>query len=125
MVHIGIVVAAIVSIAANTIDNASLSADKVPNGRYTATVEFKNPKTHKVERYKMQVMVESDRIVMIDFGNGESVHAGYNNTGYNYSGGRLKFEWDWSANVITVASGTVRVIQKSGDVIRFKVRIAP
>ncbi len=99
--------------------------DEIKNGRYTAVVQFKNPKTRKIERRKVQVMVESDRIVMINLGNGETVHAGYNNSGYGYRGGYLSFERDWSADIIIAAEATVTLTMKTGDVYKLELRIAP
>ena len=41
-------------------------------------------------KYRLNVKVEYDRVVAIDFGNGGSVHTGMNNEGYTYGGGYLE-----------------------------------
>jgi hypothetical protein len=65
---------------------------QLENGVYSATVKYYNSSTGTHSTYTLDVEVESNRVVAIDFGNGASVHTGFNNSGYNYSGGDLKVE---------------------------------
>ena len=95
----------------------------IKDGSYQANVEIRNRATRKTSLHKLNVMVESDRVVMIDFGDGNAVHAGYNNIGYVYSGGRLDFERDWSTQIITLASTTVKVVTKDKNTLTFDIRI--
>jgi hypothetical protein len=46
------------------------------------------------------VKVEYDRVTAIDFGNGGSVHSGFNNSGYTYSGGSLSMKRDYQGNLV-------------------------
>lgn len=124
---VSICIAVAIMVGAAAISTAAIPrpSDKVKNGWYKAKVTFKNPNTRKLERRMMQVMVESDRVVMIELGNNETVHAGYNNAGYDYRGGHLSFERDWSADIITAAETTVMLTMKTGAVYKLEIRIAP
>ena len=65
--------------------------------------------------------VESDRVVAIDFGNGGSVHSGYNNSGYYYTGGDLTFQYDYDRNIV---GATTRVtVQRSSTYLTYDVEI--
>lgn len=50
----------------------------IPDGWYKATVEYYNYKTHFRNTYILKVKVVYGTITVIDFGNGGSVHSGYN-----------------------------------------------
>ncbi len=76
----------------------------IENGWYEATVSYFNPKTFTKSNYRLNVKVEYNRVTAIDFGNGGSVHAGYNNSGYSYSGGTLSFRRDYSGNIVSAST---------------------
>ncbi len=80
---------------------------------YEATVGYTNYKTGTVATYTLNVKVEYETVEVIDFGNGGSVHSGYNHEGYIYSGGELDYETDYSGNIIA-ATTTVRVSDHNG-----------
>jgi hypothetical protein len=87
----------------------------IENGWYEATVKYFNPKTYTKSTYTLNVKVEYNRVIVIDFGNGGSVHSGYNNSGYFYNGGNLMFQKDFNGNV-TSATTTVSVSEGSSSV---------
>lgn len=91
------------------------------NGWYNATVHYSNYSTGTNATYTLSVKVEYDNVTNIDFGNGGSVHTGYNNEGYVYSGGYLSFEKDFSGN-IKAANTTVTVSDNNG-MRYYKIRI--
>jgi len=91
------------------------------NGWYNATVQYSNYSTGTNAKYTLSVKVEYDNVTMIDFGNGGSVHTGFNNEGYIYSGGYLTFEKDFNGN-ITAANTTVTVSDNNG-MRYYKIRI--
>lgn len=91
------------------------------NGWYNATVQYSNYSTGTNAKYTLSVKVEYDNVISIDFGNGGSVHTGFNNEGYIYSGGYLTFEKDFNGN-ITAASTTVTVSDNNG-LRYYKIRI--
>ena len=66
----------------------------IDNGWYSADVVV------GYQTYTLSVYVENNSVTKIDFGNGGSVHSGYNNSGYLYSGGQLRFNKDYSGNII-------------------------
>ena len=91
------------------------------DGWYSAKVQYSNYSTGTNATYTLNVKVEYDKISNIDFGNGGSVHSGFNNEGYIYSGGYLTFEKDFSGN-ITAATATVTVSDNNG-MRYYKIRI--
>lgn len=93
----------------------------VEDGWYEATVKYSNSETYTRSTYTLNVEVESNRVVKIDFGNGGSVHSGYNNSGYYYSGGNLNFQYDFNRNII---GATTRVtVQRGGAYLTYDVEI--
>lgn len=82
----------------------------IENGWYKASVKYYNPKTYTRSTYTLNVKVEYNRVTVIDFGNGGSVHSGYNNSGYYYNGGTLFFKKDYQGN-ITSATTTVSITE--------------
>lgn len=74
-------------------------ATTAENGWYEAIVRYHNPNTGTKENYTLNVKVFNDRIITISFGENESVHTGYNNSGYTYSGGDLTFYQDRNGNI--------------------------
>ncbi len=88
----------------------SFTAQNIEDGWYEAVVSYYNPKTYTRSKYRLNVKVQYNRVVEIDFGNGGSVHAGYNNSGYVYSGGQLYFQRDYSGNIVS-AEGKVTIME--------------
>ena len=93
-------------------NNVSINST-IPDGWYHSTVSYFNYNTFTESKYTLDVKVESDRVVKIDFGNGGSVHTGLNNEGYTYTGGYLSFEKDFNDN-ITAATSSVSITTPSG-----------
>ncbi|RZA02871.1 MAG: hypothetical protein EOP47_05195 [Sphingobacteriaceae bacterium] len=72
-------------------------------GWYKASVKYTNTRTYAKGNYTLRVKVEYGKVTAIDFGNGGSVHTGYNNEGYNYQGGTLTYEKDYKGEITGVA----------------------
>ncbi len=83
-----------------THSNLSNSQSNIENGWYQATVKYCNYSTYTQSKYTLNVKVEYGRVIVIDFGNGGSVHSGYNNSGYTYSGGYIHMERDYNYNIV-------------------------
>ena len=64
------------------------SRKAVDDGVYEAKVNYYSH-TGYVATYILYVQVVDERVVTIYFGNGGSLHTGYNNEGYYYKGGHL------------------------------------
>ncbi|MGQ1908201.1 hypothetical protein ACT3CE_00290 [Marinifilum sp. RC60d5] len=93
----------------------------IEDGLYTATIKYFNAETYKTSTYTLNVTVKYNSVTAIDFGNGGSVHTGYNNEGYVYYGGTLFFEKDYQGNII---AATTSVTISDGNGSRtFKIRI--
>jgi hypothetical protein len=93
----------------------------IKDGWYSATVQYTNYSTGTNATYTLKVYVQYNNVIKIDFGNGGSVHSGYNNEGYIYSGGTIYFETDIDGNII---AGTSTVSTSDSNGIRyFKIRI--
>lgn len=101
--------------------NSSLLTN-IEDGWYEATVKYFNYSTGTRSTYTLNVKVEYNRVTMIDFGNGGSVHSGYNSSGYIYSGGNLSFTRDYDYNVVG-ANTTVRISLENGNTITYNVDI--
>ncbi len=95
-----------------TVESSSVVGG-IENGWYQATVQYSNSNTGTNSTYTLNVKVEYNRVVKIDFGNGGSVHTGFNNEGYIYSGGYLYFSTDYKGN-ISSANATVTVSDSNG-----------
>jgi len=80
-----------ISTSTTLVNGEASCLSAISNGWYNATVKYYNPNTDTQSTYSLSVRVENDAVTAIDFGNGGSVHSGYNNSGYSYSGGRLTF----------------------------------
>jgi hypothetical protein len=87
----------------------------IENGWYDASVAYYNPSTYQRSNYTLSVKVEYDRVTVIDFGNGGSVHSGYNNSGYTYSGGSLSMKRDYQGNIV---AATTRISVSDSNGIR-------
>lgn len=77
-----------------------ISAKSIDDGWYSAIV-----KTDLNAKYRLNVKVQYNNVVTIDFGNGGSVHSGFNNEGYIYSGGYLSVYGDDATATVTVSDG--------------------
>jgi hypothetical protein len=100
---------------------SSAMATDIPDGWYSATVKYTNYSTGTYATYTLNVRVSYGKVKEIDFGNGGSVHDGYNNSGYIYSGGYLSYDTDYNGT-ITSAYATVNVYS-NGDTKYFKITI--
>jgi hypothetical protein len=89
---------ALVSPALSNVANRT----SIDDGWYSAIVKYMNPNTYTTSKYRLNVKVQYNRVVAIDFGNGGSVHSGFNNEGYFYTGGTLSS--DYSGNVTATVS---------------------
>ncbi|WP_439880924.1 hypothetical protein ACSX1A_17450 [Pontibacter sp. MBLB2868] len=98
---------------ANTVSDPikSSKTSNIQDGWYEATVKYYNSSTYTRSTYTLNVKVQYNRVVAIDFGDGGSIHSGYNNSGYIYSGGTLSFQRDYSTGSITSATTRVTVSQ--------------
>jgi hypothetical protein len=76
-------------------------------------VKYTNYKTYYSANYSLSVKVEYNTVTKIDFGNGGSIHSGYNNEGYTYSGGILSFQRNYDGDIIA-ASTTVTTYDSDG-----------
>lgn len=95
--------------------------NQIEDGNYEATVYYSST-TGQKSTYQLIVTVFSDAVTAIRFGNNGSVHTGYNNEGYSYSGGGLSFSKDYEGK-ITGASTVVRVKYSNGTVQQFQIEI--
>lgn len=77
-----------------------------------ATIQYTSNTGHKAT-YTLNVAIQDNRVVAIDFGNGGSVHAGQNNSGYIYQGGELYMSQDMYGNVTSMYT-TVRITYQDG-----------
>lgn len=87
--------------------STAINRNSIDDGWYSAIVKYMNPGTYTTSRYRLNVKVQYDRVVAIDFGNGGTLHAGMNNEGYLYTGGTLST--DYSSDVtatVSVSQGT-------------------
>src|SRR4051812_20385552 len=80
------------------------SFNKLEDGWYKATVEYFNYRTYTRSTYTLRVAVENDAVTKIDFGNGGSVHTGYNNSGYRFTGGFLSFRKNYTGQIESASS---------------------
>jgi len=92
-------------------DSSEISFEDIDNGWYNASVSYYNQSTYQKSTYTLSVKVEFDRVTVIDFGNGGSVHSGFNNSGYLYNGGNLSMQ-DYQGNI---NAATTRVSVSDSD----------
>lgn len=109
----------ICSISTSNIINSSSDID---DGWYQAKVKYSNFATGTNSTYKLNVYVQYDKVTKIDFGNGGSVHNGYNNEGYIYSEGILYFDSDYNGN-ISSATATVTITEQNWSTHTYKITI--
>lgn len=94
----------------------------IENGWYAATLNYTNYTTYTSSTYTLNVYVNADRVTVITFGNGGTVHIGTNNEGYIYTGGYLDFVEDDTGD-LTEASTTVSVTYLSSSTVSKKFEI--
>jgi hypothetical protein len=80
--------------------SSEISVEGIDNGWYDAAVSYYNPSTYQRSNHILSLKVEYDSVTVIDFGNGGSVHSGFNNSGYTYSGGSLSMKRDYQGNLV-------------------------
>jgi len=100
----------------------STNFSKLQDGWYSATVKYYNYNTGTRSTYSLDVKVEYDRVVKIDFGNGGSVHSGYNDSGYTYSGGYLSEKTDYYNNVVGYTT-KVTIYESNSNTVTFDITI--
>ena len=100
---------------------STANQNAISDGWYEATILYTSHTGHKAT-YTLNVRVERLCVVAIDFGNGGSVHKGYNNSGYYYRGGGLSFERDRNGYVVA-ASTIVTVSYDNGGWQQFNIYI--
>src|SRR4051812_34781858 len=96
------------SFMANSTCYKAINYGGIKDGWYNATVKYTNYSTGTNSSYSLDVKVEYGKVSIIDFGNGGSIHSGYNNEGYIYSGGYVSLETDYNGNIVA-ATTTVTV----------------
>ena len=111
----------VLSLLTTTAKGQFVSYNQIENGRYEATVYYSST-TGQKSTYELIVTVMNDAVTAIHFGNGGSVHSGFNNEGYIYSGGNLTFSRDYKGN-ITGASTTVKISYYNGTIQYFKIQL--
>ena len=65
-------------------------ATEIEDGTYEAVVDYSNSSTNYSQRYTLTVVVDGDRVVQINFGNGGNINYKSPNI-RSYSGGQLRF----------------------------------
>lgn len=101
---------------------AVAQGSNLENGWYSAKVDYFNNVTYKRNTYTLDVKVEWNSITTIDFGNGGTVHSGYNNSGYYYTGGYLLLNKDYEGN-INFATTRVTITEDNGTIRNFDIEI--
>ena len=76
----------------------NLSQIILENGIYKLPVQYESNTGHNAT-YILNVKIQNDKITCIYFDNGGSVHDGYNNSGYTWDGGGIKWDTDWNGNI--------------------------
>lgn len=69
------------------------------DGIYEVQVEYQSHTQHRAV-YKLMVKIQNDNITQIYFGDGGSVHTGYNNSGYTWRGGGIQWTRNWDGTII-------------------------
>jgi hypothetical protein len=94
----------------------------IDNGWYIAKVKHYNYSTGESGTYTLNVRVQYNAVKEIDFGNGGSVHDGYNNSDYTWSGGYLSFSSNYQGQVES-ASTNVTIYGSNGSMRTFDITI--
>lgn len=111
----------VLSLLATMAKGQFVSYNQIENGNYEAVVYYSST-TGQKSTYNLVVTVTNDAVTSIHFGNGGSVHSGFNNEGYTYSGGGLSFSRDYNGN-ITGASTTIKVTYPNGTIQYFQIEL--
>lgn len=104
-----------------TVQGQFVSYNQIENGNYEAVVYYSST-TGQKSTYNLVVTITNDAVTSIHFGNGGSVHSGFNNEGYTYSGGGLSFSRDYNGN-ITGAFTTIKVTYSNGTIQYFQIEL--
>ena len=91
------------------------------DGIYNASVAYSSS-TGQRSNYTLKVKISNDSVVLISFDNGGSIHSGFNNEGYTYNGGALRFIRSYTGE-ITGASTVVEVRYINGLVQQFQIEL--
>jgi hypothetical protein len=100
-----------------------LGLKSLDDGWYAAMVSYDNSNTLTLSTYTLDTKVQQNRVVVISFPNGGSVHSGPNNSGYIYSGGDLELDHVISGDI--VRAFTIVYIQNRSSQITYTVTIVP
>jgi hypothetical protein len=105
--------------------SAVLLGQNIENGWYKATVEYSNSNTYTNSTYTLNVKVEYNSVVKVDFGNGGSVHTGYNSSGYIWSGGYLMKDsyYDYASSQTLVSYTTTVTINNGSSTSTYEITI--
>lgn len=98
-----------------------VSYNQIENGDYEASIHYSST-TGQKSTYTLVVTVFNDAVTKINFSNNGSVHSGYNNEGYSYSGGSLSFSRN-SKGEITGASTNIKIKYPNGTIAQFQIKI--
>ena len=82
------------------------------DGVYELVVEYQSHTSHSAQ-YVLDVRIQNDTVTAIYFDNGGSVHSGYNNSGYTWRGGGIRWRTDYYGD-ITSGHAIIQVTYKSG-----------
>jgi hypothetical protein len=104
-----------------SVTSRNLSDVILDNGVYELPVSYQSH-TGQKSNYVLDVKIQNDNVVCIYFGNGGYVHSGYNNSGYSWRGGGIKWNVDWSGNIIS-GHAIIQVTYDNGGYQLFTVRI--
>lgn len=95
----------------------------IRDGRYNAIVEYFNYSTYTRATYQLVVGVEYGNVISIEFPKGGSIHSGYNNEGYYYTGGLLSKNTDYQGNIVSYTA-SVTVTENNSNILTFKITIS-
>lgn len=90
------------------------SSQTLEDGWYSATVNYVNTGTSHKAKYTLKVKVVSDRVTIIDFGDGY-IHSGTNNSGYYYNGGSLEFTRNYDGELVSAITKVTITDSDIGD----------
>ena len=91
------------------------------DGIYELVVDYESHTSHRT-RYVLEVRIQNDNVTAIYFDNGGSVHSGWNNSGYSWSGGGIRWNTDYYGN-ITSGYAVIQVTYQGGGWQLFTVRL--
>lgn len=91
------------------------------DGIYELVVDCESHTSHRA-RYILEVRIQNDNVTAIYFDNGGSVHSGWNNSGYSWSGGGIRWSTDYYGN-ITSGYAVIQVTYQGGGWQLFTVRL--